>query len=157
MGIPPDLLALAQTPPPFAGPVEGGHLEPLERDLWWAVNRERMKNRLPTLGMDGALLRASKDRSKDMIDRNYFSHTTPEGKTFGDLLREKGIVQPNVYVGEAIARTATGGASDILKAWLESPTHRQVLMSPYAKRVGLGMVENPVDGKKYLVFVTAGQ
>ncbi len=64
-------------------------------------------------------------RSDDMDRRNYFDHTTPDGRTFIQDLEDAGIDTWG-SVGENIALTQAGAASAI-ELWVDSRPHRRNL------------------------------
>ena len=45
---------------------------------------------VPALNMNTNLQEAAREHSLDMVNRHYFSHTTPEGKTFQQRVQESG-------------------------------------------------------------------
>lgn len=47
------------------------------------------------------------------------------------------------WAGEALIRGAQLTPNSMVTAWLESPPHRAILMSPRAKRAGIAVVQDP--------------
>lgn len=146
---------------PIEGPVVGQpmigvDLPALEREIWWGLNRERLKAHLFPLGLRRDLTSVAIYRSRDMIERGYFSHQMPGGKMVWDLLDEKGISGPYSYVGEIIARTEINDAAQIVKAWMDSPAHRYILTRGYYTWVGVGLATDP-NGKKYITAIFMGE
>lgn len=84
---------------------------------------------------NGYLATAARNHAQDMATRNYFSHTTPDGKTITNRAEEAGYAGWT-ELGENIA----GGfeASSVMKGWLDSPSHCETLMNPALKEVGIG-------------------
>jgi uncharacterized protein YkwD len=118
-------------------------LSPLEQATVDAINRERKSRGLVPLVVDPVLMELARGHAQDMIDRNYFSHTTPEGKTYKMRLREKGIVLN--WTGENFYAT-TSPESQVVQVtmnWLmgDPPHARNVLNANYRK-VGVGVVKN---------------
>ena len=56
------------------------------------INTARLENGLPALNTNQAINVVAQYRSQDMIDRDYFSHQTPEGKNIGNILQEFGVM-----------------------------------------------------------------
>lgn len=80
----------------------------------------------------------------DMVQRRYFSHTSPEGGALADRARSSGFAREGCSwrVGEVLAwgigRRST--ARRTVRAWMESPGHRDILTANRYGRIGLGMV-----------------
>lgn len=68
-----------------------------------ASEKMRLEAR-PPLAMNEALLKTARDHSKDMYDRNYFDHTSPDGKRFMHRIRDSG------YAFSAIAENIAAGS-----------------------------------------------
>jgi uncharacterized protein YkwD len=78
-----------------------------------------------------------------MIARNYFSHTTPDGKNIFIILNENGFAWQ--FAGENIFQcwpAASGTDSAILNAWMSSSTHRDNLLNGNFRQVGIGIVDS---------------
>ncbi len=100
-----------------------------------AVNAARAQTRtcgnlaspaVAALGWSQALMTAAASHSLDMAQRNYFSHTSPEGATTADRAYLAGY--PFVALGENIA-AGQSGVESVMKAWLGSPGHCLNIMS----------------------------
>ncbi|HST05116.1 MAG TPA: CAP domain-containing protein, partial [Chloroflexia bacterium] len=66
------------------------------------INSKRAEAGIMPLTEDSSLGGIARSRSSDMAERSYFSHITPEGRTFMDLLHEQNIAFG--FAGEAITR-----------------------------------------------------
>ena len=97
-----------------------------------AMNAARAANGVPALRVGGALTRAARAHSVDMVRKGYFEHGA-----FVRRLRHFGVHAP--YIGENLA-SGTGplGAADIVQMWIVSPPHRQNLLDRGFQRVGVG-------------------
>lgn len=128
-------------------------LSDLEGQMWEAINAERANAGLPRLAIDGRLTVLARERSIDMITRGYFSHTTPEGVMIFDLLSAAGIYSP--YTGETLARTNAEASQAVQLAvagFMNSPAHRQIVLSPRYTDLGVGAATSP-EGMKYFTLV----
>ena len=116
------------------------------------INNVREQNGLNALAADESLTEVARQRSQDLINRNYFSHYTPEGTNVFDLMRSMGISFR--CAGENLAQSSPasiGTPEAFLNAWLNSPTHRDnILRSQYTK-IGVGMVE--IDSRRVVTTV----
>jgi len=89
--------------------------------------------------------------ARDMAERGYFAHVSPEGRDLARRLAGAGIVYANA--GENIGGNA--GAEGAVRAWLASPGHRQNLLSPAFERIGVGVFRTPSSPYTYYVQVLA--
>jgi uncharacterized protein YkwD len=86
------------------------------------------------------LAEAADEHSTDMSDRDYFSHTSPDGRSPFDRIRAAGYSYR--AAGENIAAgVALSDAEAVVQAWLDSPGHCKVLMNPKYRDLGVGRVE----------------
>lgn len=86
------------------------------------------------------LTNAARGHSQDMLARNYFEHTSPEGRTPADRTRAAGY--PSGFVGENIAHGyATPDA--VVRGWMNSPGHCENIMTGSYRYLGVGLAERP--------------
>jgi uncharacterized protein YkwD len=102
------------------------------------VNATRTRAGLRRLRPDRRLARAAAAQARDMARRHYFAHQRPGGPTLLARVRAAGFHGSSA--GEAIAWGCgrLGGAAATLQAWLASPPHRAILLSPGYTRAGVG-------------------
>lgn len=114
----------------------------VEAALLGLVNEERRKQDLPEVIMDVNVAAVARAHSADMRDRNYFSHTNPDGKSFDDRLRSAGISFR--LSGENIGRTEniSNPATFTNTGFLSDATHRNVLLNKQFTRVGIGVARS---------------
>jgi uncharacterized protein YkwD len=112
--------------------------------LFHLINIERSKAKLSLLRYSRHLDEAALIHAQDMERREYYSHTTPEGKGPEERIRDTGYFSCSDCAlgwkyrwGENIG--AEGSATDIIKSWLGSPGHKQILLSPSFTEVGIGV------------------
>lgn len=102
------------------------------------TNAERAKYGLNALQTDKPLMAAAREKSQDMKNHNYFSHTSP---TFGspfDRLNALGISYQSA--GENIAKGQTT-AEQVVKAWMNSEGHRKNILDANFTHIGVGYVK----------------
>jgi uncharacterized protein YkwD len=98
------------------------------------TNLERAKAGCGPLHVDARLVAAAQGHSEDMSNRNYFSHTTPEGGTPWDRAAAAGYPSPsaeNIAMGY---RTA----ADVVAGWMGSEGHRANILNCASHAVGVG-------------------
>ena len=108
-----------------------------------AVNDERESRDLVLLVVDPVLMALARGHAQDMIDRNYFSHTTPEGKTYKMRLQEKGIVLN--WVGENFYATNSpeNKVVDVTMSWLMGdPPHARNILNANYRKFGVGVAKS---------------
>lgn len=104
------------------------------------VNQERVRNGLNELRPDWQLSRVARVKSADMLENNYFSHTSPVYGSPFDMLRDFGLQYRGA--AENIARGQQTPHS-VFRAWMNSPGHRTNILGDFS-HIGVGYVE---DGK----------
>ena len=70
------------------------------------VNDERSKNGRGPLALNSTMRGFARDKSKEMIELNYFNHNSPRNGYINDILNKNGIKYKNV--GENIAMQQSG-------------------------------------------------
>jgi len=109
------------------------------------MNQDRKQAGLAPLTLDPIIASVARAHSADMRDRNYFSHKTPEGKTFASRLKSAGIAFR--VSGENLAHTTgiTDPAQTANDEFLMDSAHRDVLLSPRFTRAGVGVVRSGTE------------
>ncbi len=124
--------------------------ERMREDMLALVNRERTGRGLAPLRRHPRLDEAAQAHADDMFQRRYYSHETPEGKTTLDRVGAKGYRAK--YAGENIAR-GQYSVDEVMKGWMESPTHREHLLSPIFNDVGFGLAFGKNPGGYEILWV----
>lgn len=119
-------------------------------ELLLATNEKRQENGLPVLTMDSSLAQAAQRKADDMFAKNYWSHTAPDGTTPWYFIRSSGYEY--VYAGENLARGYTT-ATDVVNAWMESPSHRENILSPNYKEIGFAIKDGELTGDDTVLVV----
>jgi uncharacterized protein YkwD len=112
---------------------------PAETAVLVLVNAERAKAGCRALTVDSRLAAAARKHSADMVARDYFSHTTPNGVTFSQRIDAEGYKWS--LVGENIA-AGQRNATEVMKAWMKSPGHRANILNCGYRNIGIGVVQN---------------
>lgn len=96
------------------------------RELVKLVNRYRERNGLQSLRWDDTLYLVCLSHNRDMAERDYFSHYTPEYLSPFDRLWFARVEY--VYAGENIAHGQLT-PEKVLSDWLHSPSHKRNIES----------------------------
>jgi len=133
------------TPAPTATPAPSGTTTATaeEMEMLSLVNTARKANGLPALTMDKDLLKLARLKSKDMVNLNYFSHTSPTYGSPFQMLNDFGIKYRTA--GENLAGNSS--VSTAHTSLMNSPGHRANILNSSFTIVGIGVVNSPRYGK----------
>jgi uncharacterized protein YkwD len=118
------------------------------------LNGQRADNGLPPVTANARLTEAATVYAADLVAGSYFSHTGRDGSNVLGRIRDSGYIPSGAaYVlGENLAwgsgALATPGS--IMNAWMNSPGHRENILNPDFREIGVGIVVgNPktADGR----------
>ena len=115
----------------------GASLDAAEQDLVARVNTFRAARGLPTLAVSDTLAAAAKWMSVDMGSRNYFAHTSLDGRSPTQRMADAGYPAFGTWTGEDLAAGFTTTA-EVLNGWINSPAHYAVLINPQYHAIGVG-------------------
>jgi len=120
----------------------GANLNGLEAQMLNLINSVRAQNGLGQLTVVQSLTDIARTRSSDMVSRGYFSHYTPEGTTFFNILKNSGISYQNGGENLGNAAPAGYGTPDaFINAWLASPSHRDNMLRSHYRYIGVGIID----------------
>lgn len=134
----------------------------LEAAVLDELNLVRLEHGLRQLRLSPQLTEAADVHSRAMVVSGYFGHESPDGTRFA--ARIKGFYKPRAVrrkwrVGENLMwRARRLSARAAVTAWLASPGHRENLLSPAFREVGISAVRANgapgVFGKRRVVVLT---
>ncbi len=116
-----------------------------EEKMLALVNAERTKRGLRPLVADPGLTAAARAHARDMFERGYFSHVTPEGLTPSGRLDRAGI--PYDVMGENLALAPDTAIAHA--GLMNSPGHRANILDADFRRVGIGVIDGGVYGQMF--------
>ncbi len=109
------------------------------------LNKEREKVGAPILTIDPKIIQVARSHSRDMFERKYFSHITPEGKDAGDRLQAGGVTYQ--VAGENLAFAPDVNTAH--QGLMNSEWHRKNILDPQFRKVGIGVIDGGVYGKMF--------
>ncbi|MEP0841840.1 MAG: CAP domain-containing protein [Phycisphaerae bacterium] len=119
-------------------PITPSNAEALNAKLIELVNLERTRRGLQPVTPNPKLMSLAEDYAEDMIRRNFFDHTDPDGRGLGQRAIEHGYV-PLLAVGENLA----GGQNSpewVMNDWMKSTEgHRENILSPQWTEIGVAV------------------
>ena len=111
----------------------------MEAEVLRIVNEERAKQGLGALKRASDLDAVARAHSADMINRHFFDHTNPDGKSPFDRLHSAGITYR--AAGENIAY-GQRDAQSVMTAWMNSSGHRKNILNSSYTEIGIAAVKN---------------
>ena len=114
------------------------------------TNEKRQQNGLPPLQLNEALSRAALAKGTDMINKGYWAHVSPDGIEPWKFFLDVGYKYR--YAGENLARDFSDPNSAV-EAWMASASHRENMLSPKYKDIGVAVVEGKLDGVETTIIV----
>lgn len=103
------------------------------------TNQERAKQGLPALKLDTELSKVARTKSQDMLNKGYFSHTSPTYGSPFDMMKQFGITYRSA--GENIAK-GQKTPEEVVNAWMNSEGHRANILNSSYTHIGVGYVAN---------------
>ena len=116
------------------------------------INAERRASGLHVLAVSPALAEAAGYHDRQMLERGFFGHNSPDGASFWQRLKRFYPPETGRFwaVGENLLRASPGtGAETMLRSWLASAPHRRVLLDPSWRSVGLAIRHVSMAGGVY--------
>ncbi len=98
----------------------------------------------PPIVWNDQLELAAIGHAKDMANKNYFSHTSQDGRSVQDRIIAAGYDYKgfrSYAIGENIAQGQLSIA-EVMQGWLKSPGHCHNLMNPAFKEIGVALYNN---------------
>jgi uncharacterized protein YkwD len=121
------------------------------------TNDIRRRNGLPVLLEDGICRDAARGHSADMLNRNYFSHTDPQGRTLKERLPANFAARQwgeNIWTGRGYdPRQVRYLAQVIMAGWMNSQGHRENILAPGYTHLGVGVMAKNQEIKATQVFI----
>ncbi len=128
---------------------DGGsiNLNAYEMRTYELHNETRESNNLATLCVSEVLTQAARSHSQEMIDQDHYSHNSHNGESFSARLERFGY-DSYKEIGENIAWGSGSLASpeNIFKGWMESSNHRDNILGPGYREIGIGTATGACEG-----------
>ncbi|HET7059990.1 MAG TPA: CAP domain-containing protein [Candidatus Saccharimonadales bacterium] len=104
------------------------------------TNAQRSASHENGLALNNQLSAAAQAKANDMVQHNYWAHTSPDGKTPWSFITTAGYHYQ--MAGENLAY-GFSNAGDTVAGWMNSPTHRANILNANYKDVGFGVAQSP--------------
>ncbi|HWO96823.1 MAG TPA: CAP domain-containing protein [Bacillus sp. (in: firmicutes)] len=124
-----------------------------EKQVANLVNQERQKAGLKPLQLDTKLSDVAREKSKDMMNKGYFSHQSPTYGSPFDMMKQFGITYNSA--GENIAK-GQQTPQEVMNAWMNSEGHRANILNGSFTHIGVGFVKD-AQGTTYWTQMFIGK
>ena len=143
-------LGIFRTIPRVAPGVLGYASDISVSDLLKGTNKIRNENGLNSLRLNQSLTKAAEAKAHHMFAHNYWAHVAPDGTTPWDFVLDSNYDYS--YAGENLAKNFDS-SNDVVKAWFNSPSHRENLLSTNYDEIGFAVVNGVLDGYETTLVV----
>ena len=110
-----------------------------QKEVVRLVNVERAKVGLKELSFNAELSNVATLKSQDMINKNYFSHTSPTYGSPFEMMKKFNISYKTA--GENIAKGQKTPAQ-VVNAWMNSQGHRENILNKNYTEIGIGVAKD---------------
>lgn len=117
------------------------------------VNKERKANGLKPLTLNKELSNVANIKSRDMIEKEYFDHTSPTYGSPFDMMKIFNISYKTA--GENIAM-GQKTPSEVMNSWMNSSGHRANILNSSYTELGVG-IQKDSNGKIYWTQMFIGK
>ena len=135
----PNIEIPSNQPPKAPQPAQTPQTAQIEAQIRSSINQVRQKNGLQPLQNNEKLAQVARNYSRQMIEKNFFSHTGIDGSTLSQRVRAGNISY--WIVGENLFRSKNipQPVSAAVDGWLKSPGHRENILRPVFRETGVGV------------------
>ncbi len=119
--------------------------ESAEAKMLELLNAERIKAGVKPVVIDPTIIPVARAHSRDMWERQYFAHESPDGGTLADRYKKGNVTY--LLAGENLALAQTVDLAH--RGLMNSPGHRRNILEPTFGRVGIGVIDGGIYGKMF--------
>ncbi len=121
-----------------------------DQELLILVNERRLEEGLHPLKLNPKLSTAATGKANHMIANNYWAHFAPDNTSPWKFITESGY--DYMYAGENLAKGFVN-ADDAVDAWMNSPSHRDNILSSQYDDIGFAIIEGRLQGEDTVLIV----
>ena len=123
-----------------------------EQQMLDLINEERALYDLEPLRFNAILNDVASEHSKEMIEKDYFSHYSYDGTTFSERMENAGY--DILYAGENIAMRYPPDLIAAHEGLMNSPGHRANILNPNYNEIGIGIWVGEYSGYSNVAMYT---
>jgi uncharacterized protein YkwD len=128
-------------------PITALYARPREELVMLAdINAARQSAGVGPVALDPGLTEVARDFARDMLERRYFGHVSPDGVSLADRLGRARLHY--TYAGENLAFNQDEEHAQ--SRLLQSPPHRAAELDPRYRKVGIGVIGASIYGAIYV-------
>ena len=129
-------------------------LKAKEKRILALHNAARANHGLRPLCADPRLTRAARSHSREMIEKDYFSHPSYNGESVSQRLKRFGY-RRSVYAENIAGGSGTLGVPDsMFRRWMNSPSHQGNILDSRFRPVGIGTYTGDYKGTQDYTMYT---
>lgn len=130
------------------GETENGltQMTEMETMLLNTINQKRKENNLVELTIDDELQNVARLKAIEMVEKDYFSHTSPTYGSPFEMMDQMGITYK--VAGENIAGNIS--PEEAINAWMQSEGHRDNILENGYNYTGIGIAKSPKYGNIFV-------
>lgn len=114
------------------------------------TNQKRAQSGLDMLQSNSELSQAAASKANHMFAHDYWAHVAPDGTEPWYFITQSGYRY--LVAGENLARDFDDSAS-VVEAWMNSPSHKDNLLSPRYQDIGVAVVNGQLAGVETTLVV----
>jgi len=114
------------------------------------ANQERNSLGIDSLEENQKLNQAAFLKAKDILEKDYFSHWSPDGISPWYWFEKVGYKYKSAGENLAIGFL---DSEEVNQAWLNSPSHKENLLNPNYQEIGIGIAKDEFQGNEITVVV----
>ncbi len=122
-----------------------------EKTIIDLTNVERVRDGQTVLVWNNKLSEMAYIKAKDMLDKQYFAHESPDGRNVVGLANGVGYMYR--YVGENLAVGNFRTNDELIAGWMGSPGHRENILKPEYTEMGAAGIEGIYEGERVWMAV----
>ncbi len=125
---------------------EEGILLPEEQETLRLINEYRRSNGLKELKAIARLQEVAKLKAEDIVNNEYFAHTSLQLGTPFEMLKQNGVTYK--IAGENLAGNIT--PKKAVEAWINSHSHKENILEKKFEYTGICVIESPIYGSVFV-------
>lgn len=116
-----------------------------QKDITTLTNIERVKEGLRSLVFNKRLALMAEAKARDMIDKQYFAHVSPNGTDATKLALNANYQYLNL--GENLAMGDFRSSAEVVTGWMNSPGHRANILNKNFTEIGVAAILGNYKGR----------
>lgn len=125
-------------PPPRAT-IQSPATAQMEAQVYQRINDIRQKQGLSPLRNNEKLAGVARSYSQQMAEKNFFSHTSPDGSTMVKRVESARIFYLMLGENLFMCTNVPQPAPSAVQGWMNSPGHRKNILRPEYRETGIGV------------------